>query len=383
MGIDHFRDYRVNSTINYPKGEIIFPQSSLFDRLAFFLTNRPEFICRGTLQSQGIRMSQNSTEITGNQEPTSAAVPNVEIAAKPRRVWIAILLGLFFGPLAQVYCGRLRRAIGLFILGLTLGFIFVLLCCYLPWGLTAIIVLAVVLLSWRFFLPIDAAILAYRSKDVALKRYQRLWVYVLTPLICVSADYGVALIVRAVFAEAFLLPTRGMNLTLLPGDRFLVEKMRYRFALPKRGDIVAFHHDGPKSEIYVARVIGLPGDVVEIQSEKLYLNGAIQEEPYVRFVGEKPPAPSFYDRMCNMGPLTVHEGQFFEMGDNRRLSRDSRMNGCVPLQDIVGKVQIIYWSSGAEDPDTDPMPNQLLPCPPEQPSKARIRWERIGLRLDK
>ncbi len=186
---------------------------------------------------------------------------------------------------------------------------------------------------------------------------------------------------RKIFAEAFVISTRSMNPTLLPGDRFLVDKMWYRFAAPKHGDVVAFYTTGPKPEIHGHRIIGLPGDVIEIREEKLYLNGELQEEPYACFEGERVQGP-YFDKLCNLGLATIPEGYFFEMGDNRRRSVDSRLKGCIPLQNIVGKVQIIYWSDGPEKPEAEPDRRHVPPLPPKE-TPQRIRWERIGLRLDR
>jgi signal peptidase I len=226
--------------------------------------------------------------------------------------------------------------------------------------------------------------IATRSKDVELKKYQRVWCYV---LIAVGMFvYGCAFVLSLdnEVAEAFSIPTRSMNLTFQPGDRVLVDKLWYRFAPLERGDLAVFYSKGPGSSIHAHRVIGLPSDVIEIRNEKLYLNGSIQDEPYARFKGEMPPS-IFPATMNNMGPITVPAGQFFQMGDHRRRAIDSRTTGCVPIEDIVGRVQIIYWSRGEEDPDADPDPDRFeidrfSRLRPTQPSKTRIRWERIGLR---
>jgi signal peptidase I len=180
--------------------------------------------------------------------------------------------------------------------------------------------------------------------------------------------------------QAFLISTRSMNLTLLPGDRFLVDKMWYRFMPIKRGDVVAFHGKGPQSEIYGHRVIGLPGDVVEIRNEKLFLNEELQNETYVHFESEdasRPPIP----KLKNFGPITIPEGCFFEMGDNRRVSMDSRIRGCIPLRDIVGKVQVIYWSSGPKSPDAEINFSQISSNGPKH-SENVIRWNRTGMRVE-
>lgn len=328
-------------------------------------------------------MPQNSNTPYADSQPTANVLPTNPKPARPRRVWIAVLLGVFFGPLAQVYCGRLQRALALIVVdGLVRILAFSLFCYWAsePW---TIAVPGMLVLGWVLFVPTDAAIIAARWRNAALKKYQRVWCYAVIGLGIVGWEYLFTFSLRREIVEAFHLPTRSMNLTLQPGDRFLVDKLWYRFAPLKRGDVAAFYSNGPGSSGYAHRVIGLPGDVVEIRNEKLYLNGSIQEEPYARFVGEMP--PSVLATMNNMGPITVPEGQFFQMGDNRRRARDSRTTGCVPIAAIFGKVQIIYWSSGEEDPDEDPEPgrfelDRFSRLRLKQPSKTRIRWERIGLR---
>jgi signal peptidase I len=325
-------------------------------------------------------MSEQRMERSTDRESSATRAMRNSVAAHPRRIWIIILLGLLFGPLAQVYCGRLTRAFCLLIIEWLLAILFFFISCYLLSGLFTILILAIALGGWSFFIPIDAAIIAHRSKEVDLKKYQRTWCYFLIGGGIVCLNFAFCFSLNRVMVEDFIISTRSMSLTLVPGDRISVDKMVYRFMPVKRGDVVAFYFNGPLSDIHAHRVIGLPGDVVEIRDENLYLNGILQKEPYARFVGEKVPLSSLA-KLFDFGPATVPEGHFFEMGDNRRCSIDSRMRGCIPLRDIVGKVQVIYWSSGCESPDADPDPNRMPPQIPET-KKNVIRWDRIGNRIE-
>ncbi len=120
-----------------------------------------------------------------------------------------------------------------------------------------------------------------------------------------------------------------MKPTLQPGEFLLVNKMAYRFGEMKRGDIVIFHHSA--EEDYIKRLIGIPGDTVEIRKKVVTVNGKILDEPYIA-------APPGYN-----GKWEVPEGSIFVLGDNRNQSSDSHSWGFVPLDTVIGKALAIYW----------------------------------------
>jgi signal peptidase I len=123
-------------------------------------------------------------------------------------------------------------------------------------------------------------------------------------------------------------------------DRVLANRFVYHFQDPKRGDVVVFETPeraqqvcpGP-GNVFVKRLIGLPGDTVEIRGDSLSINGEPYPEPYVNAgqVGNQ------------FGPVTVPEGQYFMMGDNRLDSCDSRKWGPVPRANLIGPVFAVYW----------------------------------------
>jgi signal peptidase I len=119
--------------------------------------------------------------------------------------------------------------------------------------------------------------------------------------------------------------------TLRPGEFILVNKLTYRFNESERGDIVIFHFPQNPREDYIKRVIGLPGDVVEIAENQVYVNGFKLHEPYLT-------SPMIYD-----GTWTVPEDALFVLGDNRNQSSDSHSWGYVPLENVVGKAIVVYW----------------------------------------
>jgi len=124
-----------------------------------------------------------------------------------------------------------------------------------------------------------------------------------------------------------------MEPTLDDNDRLIVELMSYRFGDPERGDIVMLRiTEGQSSRALVKRIVGLPGDTIEIHDGNVYINGEKYDEPYVS--------------ASTNGIMTatlIPDGQYFVMGDNRPISNDSRYFGTVPHQDIIGKVWIRYW----------------------------------------
>jgi signal peptidase I len=119
------------------------------------------------------------------------------------------------------------------------------------------------------------------------------------------------------------------------GEYVLINTIAYDFGPPKRGDIVAFRHDGVTPEIYIKRVIGLPGDRVRIDRGTVYVNGVRLNESYVRY----PDTRSFPE-------IAVPPGCIYVLGDNRANSEDSRFFGPVPESQIIGKALAGIWPPG-------------------------------------
>jgi signal peptidase I len=127
-----------------------------------------------------------------------------------------------------------------------------------------------------------------------------------------------------------------MEPTLKTGERLFVSKWTYRFEEPKRGDIVVLS-DPNSDRLFVKRIVGTPGDKVQIEKKKLYINGVLLEEPYTDFPIED----------GDYGPIVVLPGTVFVMGDNRHAqasmdSRDERI-GLVPYELLEGRADFIFW----------------------------------------
>ncbi len=153
----------------------------------------------------------------------------------------------------------------------------------------------------------------------------------------------IALIIRALFVQAFRIPSGSMIPTLLIGDHILVEKVTYRFREPRRKEVIVFKFPLDPSKDYIKRVIGLPGDTVRIVNKQVYINGKRLVEPYVQHT-DPTVLPASVSPRDNYGPVKVPPHKFFVMGDNRDNSFDSRFWGFVPEKNIVGRAFIIYFS---------------------------------------
>ncbi|MCU0250722.1 MAG: signal peptidase I [Vicinamibacterales bacterium] len=169
-----------------------------------------------------------------------------------------------------------------------------------------------------------------------------------------------ALFMRTFVVQAFKIPTGSMEPNLLVGDHLLVNKFVFaptlssveRAVLPvtdiRRGDIVVFKYPEDPERDFIKRVIGLPGETIELRDHQIHVNGRAIEEPYAHYL----PRPSSArggelasdDVRERYGPVVVPAGSVFVMGDNRDNSQDSRYWGFLPKENIKGKALMIYWS---------------------------------------
>lgn len=179
-----------------------------------------------------------------------------------------------------------------------------------------------------------------------------------------------ALFIRTFIVQAFKIPSESMLNTLLVGDHLLVNKFSYGVKLPfvdkiiipvddpDYGDIIVFKYPKNPSVDYIKRIIGKPGDTIEVRNKDVYRNGEKLVEPYV--IHKDPHTqPTVRD---NMPPRVVPDGHYFVMGDNRDHSADSRFWGFVDREAIHGKAMIMYWSWNQH---------------PNGPTDM-VRWGRIG-----
>jgi signal peptidase I len=177
-----------------------------------------------------------------------------------------------------------------------------------------------------------------------------------------------ALFIRTFVVQAFKIPTGSMENNLLIGDHLLVNKFvlgptRWpieRTLLPigtiRRRDVLVFKYPEEPDRDFIKRVIGLPGETLEVREKKVYINGSPLDEPYAHYLTPAADESQYhevtsFDVRERYGPVTVPPNQYFMMGDNRDNSQDSRYWGFLPRENIKGRALIIYWSYEADRQD--------------------------------
>jgi len=186
---------------------------------------------------------------------------------------------------------------------------------------------------------------------------------------------ALALVIRTLVVQAFTIPSGSMMDTLLVGDYILVNKFLYGpevpftdwrtpgLRSPRRGDIIVFRYPQDEKRDFIKRIIGTPGEDIQIRGHDVYVNGQRLEEPYVKHTAAPHSGGACaYAYGCER--TVVPPDSYFVMGDNRENSQDSRYWGFVKAEKIKGKAFIIYWSWDS-DRDTRAL-------------WERVRWGRLG-----
>lgn len=183
--------------------------------------------------------------------------------------------------------------------------------------------------------------------------------YFLTTVVCTIF----ALFVTTYVVHPMTVPTPSMEPTIMVGDRLLIDKFTLRNGflhgvLPftpthevKRGDVLVFKFPEQPEVLYVKRLIGLPGETLEVRDKKVFINGRPLDEPYAHHsdptIYRRRPMPHGFSgdfQRDNYGPVTIPEEHFFMMGDNRDNSADSRYWGFLPHHYVVGRPLFVFWS---------------------------------------
>ena len=261
---------------------------------------------------------------------TNAAKPIEPRRLHPGPAFLGGLIGLGLG---YVYVGRIAYAIGFLVAAY--------LCLFMagwtrmamnPVGWYALLAIAGLLWLVQIVPPM---VIAWSQPVTPPKPYNRWWCYAAWFIGITVVSWPVAANRGAVFGyDHYYIPSGSMSPTVQAGDRIVVDAWRYRDTPPAFGDIVVCQIGEVR---VVKRVVGVPGDTIELRGPVLVRNGSVVDEPYLsteRLSG----AP-------NTGPLTLGAGQFFVVGDNRGNSNDSRYVGPLPRDQIFGRVEFIYFSS--------------------------------------
>ena len=169
-----------------------------------------------------------------------------------------------------------------------------------------------------------------KEESVSTARELFQWVAAIVAAVLIALAIDNFVIVNA------QIPSGSMENTIMTGDRVIGNRFAYSFSDPQRFDIIIFRYPDDESQLFIKRIIGLPGETVEIRDGKIYLNGS--DEPLEDVQTKETMVGSF-------GPYTVPETSYFVMGDNRNDSKDSRYwtNTFVTKDEILGKAIFRYW----------------------------------------
>lgn len=142
----------------------------------------------------------------------------------------------------------------------------------------------------------------------------------------------IAILINLFLAQPTRVHGQSMEPNLHTNQRLVVEKISYRLHGPRQGDVVVFSMPQQSEELLIKRVIGLPGETVEIRDGRVYVNGTPLDEPYLN-----------QETRGRFGPVVVPPLHVFVLGDNRNFSNDSRAFDAVPIKNILGRAWFSYW----------------------------------------
>jgi signal peptidase I len=288
-------------------------------------------------------------------------------APRRRRPWLAAPMSLFWPGVGQLYNGEAGKALALFAISAALigtTVVFTRAATPGPVAIVALFVMAALLVALAIFAAGDAFRQARRLRAVVLKRYQRVWLYALSAVAVLVFTNGVT---RLSTWRPFSISSASMAPTVEPGE-YVMTKRYARDEAPQRGDLAIFPFPRDRSIDYFKRIIGLPGDRVQLRGGVVYLNGApLAREPLagvfrsesvgnpaIQYVETMPDGRHYrIAKMKDSGwrndtdEFVVPTDRYFVLGDNRDNSLDSRDReiGFVPRDDIIDRAYVIYWSA--------------------------------------
>lgn len=293
----------------------------------------------------------------------------IQTGAEPiaeRKPWVAGILSNLLPGLGHLYLGR--PELGVCWLAtielLAVAFALIVRSPVLPPGLILASVLIPV--AGYVFLTISVVRLARSIRHTyKLGVWNRWYLYLIGIAVIVSISSFTADAIKKFVVQAYKIPSGAMVPTMLIGDHIFADKLSYRAGnLPQRGDVIVFPFPEDEEKDFIKRLIGTPGDTIQIRNKVVLINGVpLDDQSFTQHID-----PGIIDGTINprdnFGPVTVPDGAYFVMGDNRDQSLDSRFWGFVREEKIRGKTFLIYWSWSGHGHWTE-----------------WVRWERIGRRI--
>lgn len=299
---------------------------------------------------------------------------------KPNPILVLILTYLFPG-MGHIYCGKLIRGYILLI------FPFVIIAIFALVGVlnnfNGLLILVSILILYWVIMMVDAYLTAKRYKFENAKDYNKPRYYIGYCILLVLILL-LMIQIRNKTIQAFSIPAGSMVPTLIVGDNIMVDKSYYKNNDLKRGDLIVFKFPDDTQIAFIKRVIGLPGDKLNIKGRNIYINGKLSDQKYTgeyeyNYENELKTMDEYSVRMDDNSfkviydskvpekskfklsfPLVVPDNHFFSLGDNRDNSYDSRFWGFVPIENIIGRAKYIYLSYNDND---------------------KIRWNRLGKQI--
>ncbi|MFH1155682.1 MAG: signal peptidase I [Pseudomonadota bacterium] len=282
---------------------------------------------------------------------------------------LAAILSFAATGLGHIYCGKIEKGLVLFFISFAFAPVIVTAMETMssPYSLMAVILSVLVLVSVFVYAIVDSAITARKTATgYRLKEYNRWYIYLLLIVVSFSYPTNLANSIRTNVVQAYKIPSTSMTPGILKGDRLFLNKAVYKTQSPGIGDIVIFTYPDNRHLDYMKRIVAMPGDSIEIRQDRVYINdkplayetmgqelknqvdpgsGTILVEKngssqYRILLSVDDPAESTFNR------ITIPHGFCFVLGDNRHGSKDSRHFGPVPLADIKGRVDFIYFPAG-------------------------------------
>jgi signal peptidase I len=267
-----------------------------------------------------------------------------------RRWWLAGLLSYILPGLGQVYNGQpLKGLLFNFIFTLWGGVVFTLTFYAVKQEMTgpkiALLFLSLCVSFLAQLLVIIESIRTARKigSEYLLKTYNKWFLYLFIIIVTFLVDHSVATAIKDNVIKPYKIPTNSMQPSLLAGDFILSNQIYFSTHNPERGDIIIFKYPVDEKTDFIKRIIGVPGDMVEIKDKHVWINNVKIHEPYVQHT-DSTILSQFESIRDNFGPFRVSTNSYFVLGDNRDNSLDSRHWGTVQRYLIKGKLSFIYFS---------------------------------------
>lgn len=268
-----------------------------------------------------------------------------------KQPWLSVYLSYFLPGIGQIYNNQALKGITLIII--TIIF----------WTLEKRFYPFSILFIFIYLFAMKDAFESAEKINGSNRRFSEqgnVFIKILVVIALLIHAIPVGNIIRTHFLQAFKIPAGSMLPTLEIGDRIFVDKTTEAKTSIKRGDILIFVYPKDEKKDFIKRVIGLPGDKIEIKDKEIYINDEkltenyiIRQDPHIK--------PREYEPRDNMGTITIPSDSLFVLGDNRDQSYDSRYWGFVKTDKVKGKVIKIYWSWDSKNKE--------------------VRWNRIGIRV--